>query len=165
MAYLFYDLETSGLAPCWNVPLQAAFLQTDPDLQIQRELTLRCRLPQHIVPSPNALLVTSVMPDMLEHQPQSHLEMMAQIGRIIADCKPTMLVGYNTIRYDDELLRQSFFQCLRPPCAGSMTGHGRADVLTMLRAVIMLEPDAVVVPRDAGGKAVLKLGEVCTGSG
>ncbi len=74
--------------------------------------------------------------------PLSHIEMMAQIARIIADCKPAMLIGYNTIRFDDEVLRQSFYQTLLPPYLGAMTGHGRADVLTMLRAVVMLEPDA-----------------------
>ncbi len=165
MGYLFYDLESTGLLPCFDVPLQAAFVQTDSEHCIQRELTLRCRLPAHIVPSPEALLVTGVTPAMLEDQPLSHLEMMGQVARILADCKPAMLIGYNTIRFDDEVLRQSFFQCLMPPYAGAMTGHGRADVLTMLRAVIMLEPDAVVVPRGSEGKAVLKLGTVCRANG
>jgi len=165
MGYLFYDLESTGLSPCFDIPLQAAFLQTDAEDRIQRELTLRCRLPAHIVPSPDALLVTGVTPAMLDDQPLSHLEMMSQVARILADCKPAMLIGYNTIRFDDEMVRQSFFQTLLPPYAGAMTGHGRADVLTMLRAVIMLEPDAVVVPRGADGRPVLKLGEVCRSNG
>jgi exodeoxyribonuclease-1 len=165
MGYLFYDLESTGLSPCFDIPLQSAFVQTDAEHRILRELTLRCRLPAHIVPSPDALLVTGVTPAMLDDQPLSHLEMMGQIARILADCKPAMLIGYNTIRYDDEVIRQSFFQTLLPPYAGSMTGHGRADVLTMLRAVMLLEPDAVVVPRGADGKPVLKLGEVCRANG
>jgi exodeoxyribonuclease-1 len=165
MGYLFYDLEGTGLSPCFDIPLQAAFVQTDAEHRIQRELTLRCRLPMHVVPSLEALLVTGVTPAMLDDQPLSHLEMMGQIARILADCKPAMLIGYNTIRYDDEVLRQSFFQTLLPPYAGAMTGHGRADVLTMLRAVIMLQRDAVVVPRGADGKPVLKLGEVCRANG
>jgi exodeoxyribonuclease-1 len=45
MSFLFYDLETSGLQPMWDVPLQAAFVQTDAELSLVRELTLRCRLP------------------------------------------------------------------------------------------------------------------------
>ncbi|HEV2510368.1 exonuclease domain-containing protein [Bosea sp. (in: a-proteobacteria)] len=163
--YLFYDLETSGLEPCWDVPLQAAFLQADANLSAQREVTLRCRLPAHVVPSPDALIVTGVTPVMLENQPLSHLEMMAQIARIIADCKPAMLIGFNTIRFDDEVLRQSFYQTLLPPYAASMTGHGRADVLSMLRAVVMLEPDAVAIPRDDAGKPVLRLGDVCRANG
>jgi exodeoxyribonuclease-1 len=161
MTYLIFDLEASGLGHMWDSPLQSAFLLADANLSIQRELTLRCRLPAHIVPSPDALLVTGVTPAMLEEQPLSHLEMMAQIARIIADSKPSMLVGYNSIRYDDEMLRQSFYQTLLPPYAASMTGHGRADVLTMLRAVALLEPQAIVIPRDASGKPVMKLGDVC----
>lgn len=165
MGYLFYDLESTGLSPCFDVPLQAAFVQTDAEHRIQRELTLRCRVPAHVVPSPDALLVTGVTPAMLDDQPLSHLEMMGQIARILADCKPAMLIGYNTIRFDDEVVRQSFFQTLLPPYAGAMTGYGRADVLTMLRAVIMLQPDAVVVPCGPEGKPVLKLGEVCRANG
>lgn len=159
--YLFYDLETSGLQTCFDVPLQAAFLQAGPDLSSERELTLRCRLPQHVVPSVDALLVTGITPEMLDDQPLNHLDMTSQIARIINDSKPSMLIGYNTIRFDDEMLRQSFYQTLLPPYAGALTGHGRADVLTMLRAVVMREPDAVGVPRSADGKPVLKLGEVC----
>lgn len=165
MAFLFYDLETTGLAPCFDVPLQAAFVQCAPNLAIQREQALRCRLPTHIVPSPDALLITGVTPAMLECQPLSHGEMMAQVNRIITECKPAMLIGYNTIRFDDEVLRQSFFQTLLPPYSASMTGHGRADVLTMTRAVMLLEPEAIVIPRDAMAKAVLKLGQVCRANG
>jgi exodeoxyribonuclease-1 len=165
MGFLFLDLETSGLSSSFDTPLQAAFVQTDADLQIQRELTLRCRLPDHIVPSPDALLVTGITPTMLEDQPLSHLELMGQVARILSDCRPCMVVGYNNVSYDDEIIRQSSFQTLMPPYAGSMTGHGRADVLIMLRAVIMLEPNAIVVPRNPAGKPVLKLGEVCRANG
>lgn len=113
------------------------------------------------MPSPDALLVTGVTPAMLEDQPLSHLEMMAQIARIIVDCKPAMLIGYNTIRFDDEVLRQSFYQTLLPPYLAAMTGHGGPDVLTMLRAVVMLEPSAVAIPRDDAGKPIFKLDDVC----
>lgn len=113
------------------------------------------------MPSPDALLVTGVTPAMLEDLPLSHLEMMAQIARIIVDCKPAMLIGYNTIRFDDEVLRQSFYQTLLPPYLAAMTGHGGPDVLTMLRAVVMLEPSAVAIPRDDAGKPIFKLDDVC----
>ena len=55
ITHLFYDLETSGLEPCWDIPLQAAFLRAEANLSVQRELTLRCRLLAHIVPSIDAL--------------------------------------------------------------------------------------------------------------
>lgn len=163
--YLFYDLETTGLNPVHDVPLQAAFIQADADLAVQREITLRCRLPSHVVPAPEAMVVTGITPTMLQEQDLSHFEMMVQIGRIISDAKPCMLLGYNILRYDEEVLRQNFFQTLLPPYASSLTGHGRADVFRMLQAVVLFEPDAIVIPRDAEGKPVMKLGEVCRANG
>lgn len=32
MSFVVYDLETSGLEPQWNVPLQAALIHTDENL-------------------------------------------------------------------------------------------------------------------------------------
>lgn len=46
-----------------------------------------------------------------------------------------------------------------------MTGHGRADVLKMLRAVVMLEPQVITIPRDPAGKPIMKLGDVCRANG
>ena len=159
--YLFYDLETTGLNPIHDAVLQAAFIQTDADLAVQRQLTLRCRLPAHVVPSPDAMLVTGLTPTMLEEQRLGHLEMMAQIGRIIIDAKPCMILGYNILRYDEEVLRQNFFQTLLPPYLTSLTGHGRADVYRMLQAVALFEPDAIAIPVGADGKRSMKLGDVC----
>lgn len=165
MSYLVYDLETTGLSPVHDVPLQAAFIQADADLTIQREITLRCRLPNHVVPSPDAMTVTGITPTMLQEQDLSHLEMMAQIGRIIADAKPCLVLGYNILRYDEEVLRQNFFQTLLPPYLTSLTGHGRADVYRMLQAVALFEPDAVVIPKGSDGKPSMKLGDVCRSNG
>lgn len=163
--YLFYDLETSGLNLIHDVPLQAAFIVADADFQIQREITLRCRLPMHIVPTPDAMCVTGITPSMLEDQELSHVEMMAQIGRIIGDAKPCMVLGFNTLRFDEEVLRQNFFQSLLPPYSTSLTGHGRADVYRMLQAVALFEPGAVVIPPGADGKPSLALGPVCRANG
>jgi exodeoxyribonuclease-1 len=106
-------------------------------------------------------MVTGLTPATLGDQRLDHIDMMAHIARILSDCRPAMLIGFNTIRFDDEVLRQSFFQTLLPPYSGSATGGGRADVLNMLRAVAMLEPDAVVIPRDRCGKPSMRLGDVC----
>lgn len=163
--YLVYDLETSGLNPIHDVPLQAAFIQADTDLTIKREITLRCRLPAHVVPSPDAILVTGIRLSALEEQDLSHVEMMAQIARIIGDAKPCQILGYNILRYDEEVLRQNFFQSLLPPYLTSLTGHGRADVYRMLQAVVLFEPGAVAIPRDPDGKPSLKLGLVCRANG
>jgi exodeoxyribonuclease I len=165
MSFLFYDLETSGLAPAWNVPLQAAFTTTDDDLRLLHVTVLRARLPAHVVPAPDALFVTGLDPDGIEAAPLSQLEMMRAIAGILEAASPAAIIGFNTMVYDEEVLRHGLFQMLLPPYATSMPGLARADVLIMLRAVAMLAPDAITIPVTPQGKPTMRLGPVCRANG
>lgn len=163
--FLFFDLETSGLAAAWNVPLQAAFVRTDADLAIHSETVLQARLPAHIVPSPDALVITGLDPDALEAAPLSQLALAQAISRLLIESGPATILGFNSLAFDEEALRSSFFQALHPPYATSQPGFQRADVLILLRAVAMLEPDAIRIPRTAEGKQTMRLGPVCRANG
>lgn len=165
MTFLFYDLETSGLAPAWNVLLQAAFVTTDGDLYPLHETVLRARLPAHVVPAPDALLVTGLDPDRIEAGPLSQLELMRAIAGILEAASPAAIIGFNTMAYDEEVLRHGFFQTLQPPYATSMPGFARADVLIMLRAVAMLTPGAITIPVTPAGRPSMRLGPVCRANG
>ena len=165
MSYIFTDFEASGLTPAWNVPLQAAYVETDGDLRPLRETVLRGRLPAHVVPAPDALLVTGLDPDRIEAAPLSQLELMQAIARMLNAASPTTILGYNNLAYDEELQRHSSFQTLHSPYATSMPGFKRADVLIMLRAVAMLAPDAITIPVTPHGKPTMQLGPVCRANG
>lgn len=165
MSFLFYDLETSGLAPAWNVPLQAAFVSTDGDLRPLVETVLRARLPAHVMPAPDALLVTGLDPDEIEAAPLSQLELMRTIAGNLEAASPAAMIGFNTMAYDEEVLRHGFFQTLLPPYATSMPGLARADVLIMLRAVAMLAPGAITIPVTPQGKPTMRLGPICRANG
>ena len=165
MSFVIYDLETSGLEPQWNLPLQAALIQTDADLRPLGELSLRCRLPAHIVPAPAALLTTGLRPEQLEQAPLTSTEMLGIIARALEAWAPATIIGYNTLRFDEEALRHAFFTHLMPAYATSLNGHRRADLLTMVRAVAMLEPDAITVPLGAAAKPSFRLGEICRANG
>lgn len=165
MSFVIYDLETSGLEPQWNVPLQAALIHTDDNLEPLGELSLRCRLPAHIVPSPGALLTTGIRPEQLEQAPLSSTEMLSIIAKALASWAPATVVGYNALRFDEEMLRYAFFAHLLPPYATQLSGHRRADLLTMVRAVAMLEPAALTIPLGATGRPSFKLGGICRANG
>ena len=65
MGFVFYDLETTGISPAYDQPLQFAAIRTDDDfIEIER-INLRCRIAPHIIPSPRALIVTGVTPAQL----------------------------------------------------------------------------------------------------
>ncbi len=165
MSFVIYDLETSGLEPHWHVPLQAALIHCDDRLDVLSELSLRCRLPAHIVPSPAALLTTGIGPAQLEQAPLSSTQMLEAIARALAAWAPATVIGYNTIRFDEEMLRHAFFTHVLPPYATQLGGHRRADLLTMVRAVAMLEPAAITVPLNAAGQPSFKLGAFCRANG
>lgn len=165
MSFIIYDLETSGLHAAWNVPLQAALIHCDESLKPISELSLRCRLPAHIVPAPAALLTTGIQPAQLEQAPMSSVDMLAAIAKALAAWAPATVIGYNTIRFDEEMLRHAFFTHLLPPFATQLNGHRRADLLSMVRAVAMLEPSAITVPLGGAGKPSFKLGDICRANG
>ncbi|SIQ36605.1 exonuclease domain-containing protein [Bosea sp. TND4EK4] len=158
--YIFYDLECTGLSPAFDVPVQAAFVRTCDDLVVQDELVLRARPPDHIVPSPEALLVTGLRPSDLIEAPLDQLGMMQAIAAFIEAAAPATIIGFNSLKYDEEMLRQAFFQNLLPPYQTSLGGHRRADVLVMARAVAALDPGAIRVPEQKG-KPSFRLGELC----
>ena len=62
MTFAFYDLETTGLWPAYNQPLQFAAILTDDDFNVLEKVNIRCRLSNHILPSPYALAVTGISP-------------------------------------------------------------------------------------------------------
>lgn len=60
MGFVFYDLETTGISPAYDQPLQFAAIRTDDSFSEIERINLRCRIAPHIIPSPQALVVTGV---------------------------------------------------------------------------------------------------------
>ena len=142
---------------CIRDRLQAALIHCDDNLKPLSELSLRCRLPAHIVPAPGALLTTGIGPAQLEQAPMSSTEMLLAIAKALSAWAPSIVIGYNSIRFDEEMLRHAFFTHLLPPYATQLGGHRRADLLTMARAVAMIEPSAITVPIGTTGKQSFKM--------
>ncbi len=165
MTTVVYDTETTGLSRHYDVPLQAAFIVCDDDLVVQREIVLRGRPPQHIIPSPDALLTTRTTPAMLEGAPLSHLDLMQAIASVVSKVGPARWVGYNSLKFDETILRQGFFQTLHPVYATQTPGCARADVMVMAQAIAAHEPGALAVPLNEIGKPTFRLGSLCAAIG
>jgi exodeoxyribonuclease I len=58
MTFAFYDLETTGLSPAFDQPLQFAAILTDDEFREIERVNLRCRIAPHIIPSPWVLIFT-----------------------------------------------------------------------------------------------------------
>ena len=159
MTFAFYDLETTGLSPAFDQPLQFAAILTDDEFREIERVNLRCRIAPHIIPSPWALAVTGVRPaQLLDPTLPTLFEFTQEIGALINRWSPSIWTGFNSIRFDEEMLRQAFYQNLQPDIfATQFNGNTRFDLLTALYSVWYRQPDLFEWPADETGRVRFKL--------
>ena len=166
MPYAFYDTETTGIETTFDQILQFAAIRTDDDLNELERFNIRCRLLPHIIPSPIALQVTHVTPTMLTDSAlPSHYEMIRQIRDTLLAWSPATFIGFNSMSFDENLLRQALFQTLHPPYLTNTNGNARSDALRVAHAVSVYTPAAMVVPTDDRGRQVFRLDRLAHANG
>jgi len=166
MSFVFYDTETTGTDTTFDQILQFAAIFTDSDLNELDRFETRCRLLPHVIPAPGALLATRVTPAVLtDPELPSHYEMMLQIAEKLRAWSPAIFTGYNTLSFDEPLLRQAFYQTLQPVYLTNTGGNQRADVLRLAQATAALAPNAMAVPISPKGKPTLRLDTLAPANG
>ncbi len=167
MPFAFYDLETTGTSPAYDQPLQFAALLSDDDLKPLERVNMRCRLAAHILPSPQAMAVTGVPIDQLTDPAlPSWFEMMQKIQRLVEAWAPATWTGYNSMSFDENFLRQSFYQTLQPEVfATQFNGNTRLDVLQILYAVYQRARETLNWPVDDAGNAIFRLDALAPANG
>jgi exodeoxyribonuclease I len=166
MKFVFYDTETTGTDTTFDQILQFAAIQIDADFNELDRFDIRCRLLPHVIPAPGALLATRVAPAMLEDPSlPSHYEAMRQISEKLNAWSPAVFVGYNTLAFDEPLLRQAFFQTLQPIYLTNTNGNKRADVLRLVHTAAVLMPNAIAVPLSDKGKQSFRLDGLAPANG
>lgn len=113
-----------------------------------------------------ALHVTGMsIGDILDPTRPSNYEMMTAIRRWIGERCPATFLGYNSLRFDEEFLRHSFYQCLHPAYLTNTGGSSRTDALAIIRAAASLRPGLIVVPTTDEGKPTFKLDRLAPANG
>jgi len=166
VSFIFYDTETTGTNSAFDQILQFAAIKTDVDLNEVGRFEIRSRLLPYIVPSPHALRITGLtIDDLLNDAHPSHYEMVCEIRRTLARECPAMFVGYNSLKFDEEFLRQAFYQNLHPPYLTNTGGSRRADALHLIRAATVLHPDAITPAVSDKGGPSFKLDRLAPANG
>jgi exodeoxyribonuclease-1 len=158
ISFFWHDYETFGSVPRRDRPAQFAGLRTDAELNpIDAPLMCYCRPAPDFLPEPEACLLTGILPQhCLERGLPEHAFAEA-IERQLA--RPgTVGVGYNSIRFDDEVTRHLFWRCLIDPYAREwQNGCSRWDLLDVLRCAYALRPEGIEWPKHEDGRASFKL--------
>lgn len=165
MSFIFYDTETTGIETYYDQILQFAAIVTDDDLNEQDSIDIRCRRLPWVVPAPGALLVTGVTPQIIEEENRSHYDMIGEVETWLRDKGKSTFLGYNSVRFDETLLRQALYQNLRSVYLTNTGGNTRGDVMTIAQALSTYAPDAIEIPVDARGRTVFRLGDLARKNG
>ena len=144
LSFFWHDYETFGRVPRRDAPAQFAGLRTDAQLNVIGEpVMVHCRPPTDRLPDPEACLLTGILPqDCLRLGLPEHA-FAAAIERELA-LPGTVGVGYNSIRFDDEVTRFLMWRNLRDPYAREWRdGCGRWDLLDVVRCAWALRPEGI----------------------
>ena len=153
----WHDYETWGTDPGADKPSQFAGIRTDEDLNVVGEpLMLYCRPASDCLPQPMASLVTGISPQQAFEHGVPEIEF---IQRILAElgAPGTCGVGYNSLRFDDEVTRHTLYRNLLDPYEREWRGgNSRWDIIDMVRLTYALRPEGIQWPQreTADGKSV-----------
>ena len=164
--FLWHDYETFGLNPRRDRPAQFAGIRTDAELnEIGEPLMIYCQPANDYLPDPASCLLTGITPQhCLQHGVAEHV-FAAQIEQLLAQ-PGTIGVGYNTIRFDDEVTRHLFWRNLIDPYAREWQNEcGRWDILDVVRMVYSLRPEDIHWPLNEDGKPSFKLEDLARANG
>ena len=164
--FLWHDYETFGANTRRDRPAQFAGIRTDAELnEIGQPLMVYCRPAPDYLPDPQSCLITGITPQLcLERGLPEH----AFAARIEAElAQPgTIGVGYNTIRFDDEITRFMFWRNLMDPYAREWQNQcGRWDLLDVVRMTYALRPEGIEWPRKEDGSPSFKLEHLSKANG
>ena len=89
-----------------------------------------------------------------------HYEMVRSIRAKLMEWSPAIFVGYNSMNFDEHLLRQALFRTLHEPYLTNTGGNCRADVLPLVQAASQVSPGCASIPVNTQGRPVFKLDQL-----
>jgi len=158
--FLFYDIETTGLSKTFDQVLQFAAIRTDTSLKEIERYELKIKLNADVIPAPAAIITHGLGVNTF-HEGISEYEAILQIHRWLNQ-PGTISLGYNTLGFDDEFLRFSFYRHLLKPYSHQYAnGCGRMDLYPMIVMFYLFKSHILNWP-DVDGKLSLKLEQLNT---
>ncbi|MFL0804338.1 MAG: exodeoxyribonuclease I [Agarilytica sp.] len=163
--FYWHDYETWGATPSVDRASQFAGVRTDENLNIVSEpLVIYCKPPEDIWPQPEACLITGILPQVARDQGLTEAEFIAKIHEELA-VPQTCGVGYNSLRFDDEVTRYTLYRNFYDPYEREWkNGNSRWDIIDMVRLVYALRPEGIEWPQ-VDGKPSFKLENLTAANG
>lgn len=165
-SFFWHDYETFGRHARHDRPAQFAGIRTDAALnEVGKPVMLYCQPQPDYLPDPEACLLTGILPQtcLQKGVPENIFaeRILAELG-----ASGTIGVGYNSIRFDDEVTRHLFWRTLLDPYGREWrNGCSRWDLLDVVRCTAALRPEGIEWPRHADGRPSFKLEHLSQANG
>ena len=162
----WHDYETFGIDPARDRPVQFAGIRTNEDLEeVGEPLMIYCRPPSDYLPSPDACMVTGITPQLALEKGMPEAKFIERIHDELSRPK-TCTVGYNSLRFDDEVTRNTLNRNLFDPYAREWQGgNSRWDLIDMVRACRALRPEGIHWPDREDGRPSFRLEDLTVANG
>jgi exodeoxyribonuclease I len=164
--FYWYDFETFGVDPRRDRASQFAGVRTDEQFNIIGDpLVIYCQPAQDFLPGPIACLITGISPQQALAEGLTEAEFIRQIHNEFSE-PDTCVVGYNSIRFDDEMTRQLLYRNFYDPYEREWkNGNSRWDVIDMVRLCAATRPEGVNWPLKEDGSVSFRLEELTKANG
>ncbi|MDW2741422.1 exodeoxyribonuclease I [Atlantibacter subterraneus] len=164
--FLFHDYETFGTRPALDRPAQFAAIRTDMDFNIIGEPEVfYCKPADDYLPQPEAVLITGITPQIAAARGTHEADFAKRIHDLFT-VPNTCVVGYNNVRFDDEVTRNVFYRNFYDPYAWSWQNHNsRWDLLDVMRACYALRPEGINWPENDDGLPSFRLEHLTVANG
>ncbi len=156
--FYFYDLETSGFDARNARIMQFAGQRTNLALEpLGEPHNLLIKMTPDVLPDPDAILVTGITPQQTLADGLTEAEFLKVFFDEIA-IPNTTFVGFNTVRFDDEFMRNMLYRNFYDPYEWQwQNDNSRWDILDVVRMTRALRPDGIEWPFATDGKPTNRL--------
>ncbi len=165
-SFYWHDYETWGAQPAIDRAAQFAGLRTDLEFNpIGEPLVVYARPADDFLPQPAACLITGITPQLAHEKGALEADFFAFIHEQLA--RPgTCALGYNSLRFDDEVTRYGLYRNFFDPYAREwQNGNSRWDMIDVVRLTRALRPEGIEWPDKEPGVSSFRLEDLTAANG
>lgn len=157
-AFFWHDYESTGTDPRRDRPSQFAGIRTDEHLEpLGDPIVAYCQPAVDRLPHPDACMITGITPQQQLREGLPERSFAACVHAALAEPN-TCGVGYNSIRFDDELTRHLLYRNFYDPYAREWEhGNSRWDLIDLGRMCYALRPEGIQWPEYEDGLPSFRL--------
>lgn len=107
------------------------------------------------------MMVTGVTVERLTDKalPSSY-SMISEIRKKLLSWSPAIFIGYNSLKFDEHILRHEFYKNLFPAYLTNSNKNSRIDAMRLMQIAAALEPSCLKTPPGKDGKPSFKLDQI-----